>query len=453
MFEPQRHSCDVRGRSTLWSLFNIENENHRKSSASLIDQQPQIEEEEEDDDNPEISHEAEIIQNEEDNEIRVCEDEPALVQEQVEVKEEEDEEIKTIKQHIDRESNPKKPPSSSGMDLKEIAGSFWSAASVFSKKWQRWRENQKLKKRRQQSRRGEPTLPVEKPISRQFRETQSEIADYGFGRRSCDTEPARFSLDTARISSDDVRPSFEKPRASWDGYLSRSFARLPPILSAVEDHSPVAAVHVARSDMQIPVEQDEEVLGGLTQTREYYIDTSRRRKSLDRSSSIRKTAAAVVADMDNNHSNSLRDDCSETFELPYGVAMGASERKSLKKSRKWKNIWGLIIKRSKDEDEDERYSRANGVERSFSESWQGFNMNLSRSNSRNINGGMFRNSGRMKRDEIVLERNRSARYSPSHIDNGLLRFYLTPMGGSCRRPGKNKANNSQSIARSVMRLY
>lgn len=45
---------------------------------------------------------------------------------------------------------------------------------------------------------------MEKPISRQFRETQSEIADYGFGRRSCDIDP-RFSLDAGRISFDDPR--------------------------------------------------------------------------------------------------------------------------------------------------------------------------------------------------------------------------------------------------------
>ncbi|KAF2306353.1 hypothetical protein GH714_016970 [Hevea brasiliensis] len=407
-----------------------------------------------------------------------------------------------MKDHIDLDSQTKKP---SGRDFKEIAGSFWSAASVFSKKLQKWRQKQKLKKRRNGGP-GSATLPVEKPIGRQYRETQSEIADYGFGRRSCDTDP-RFSLDAGRISFDDPRYSFDEPRASWDGYLiGRTFPRMPTMVSVVED-APVNVV-----------------------LRDYYSDSSsRRRRSFDRSNSIRKTAAAVVAEIDelkhehasassaaasaanakvspatvdyflapklvvpdrDSNSNSLRDDCSETFEMGFrdhASIVGNGERKGAKKSRRWSkawNIWGFIHRRSVNKDEDEdMYSRANGVERSFSESWQelreerngevrgAFNPKIWRSNSsvswRNSNGlgggsfGSARKSsvetnghGRKKRDEFVLERNRSARYSPNNIDNGLLRFYLTPMRSSRRGGwGKNKSTHAQSIARSVLRLY
>ncbi|KAL2554753.1 hypothetical protein Fot_08372 [Forsythia ovata] len=129
---------------------------------------------------------------------------------------------------------------------------------------------------------------------RKYRETQSEIADYGFGRTSCDTDP-RFSLDAGRISFDDPRYSFDEPRASWDGHsIGRSFLRMPSM-----------------SDTQIPVEgqvmmttncasEFEGVPGGSVQTQEYYLhsSSSRRRMSLDRSISICKTAAAVVAEMD-----------------------------------------------------------------------------------------------------------------------------------------------------------
>lgn len=118
-------------------------------------------------------------------------------------------------------------------------------------------------------------------------------------------------------------------------------------------------------------------------------------------------------------------------------------------------------------------NRANGVERSLSESWQEMrrerngdvrvNRNMFRSNSsvswRNSNGigGSFASSVRnsnvemngKKKNGFVLERNRSARYSP---DNGLLRFYLTPLRGS-RRGGLGKPTNSHSIARSVLRLF
>ncbi|CAN1303819.1 Protein OCTOPUS [Linum perenne] len=418
-----------------------------------------------------------------------------------------------MKDHIDLDSQTKKRVS------------FWSAASVFSKKLQKWRQKQKLKKQRGNRGGGgsvSGTLPVEKPIGRQYRETQSEIADYGFGRRSCDTDP-RFSLDIGRMSFDDPRYSFDEPRASWDGYLmGRTFpTRMPTMLSVVED-APV----VMRSDAHIPVEEpaaslisavnsvteDEFVPGGCAQTRDYYTDSSsRRRKSLDRSNSIRSTAAAVVAEIDElkcpkvelreySHSNSVRDDCSvETFETGFRdsasvVANGGDRKEGAKKSKRWGkgwSIWGFIHRRSVNKDDDRYSSRGNGVERSFSESWPdlrgerngnngrvGFNPNLMRSNSsvswRNSNGfgggigsfGSGRKSnvetcssgngfgGRKKRDEFVLERNRSARYSPSSVDNnapqGGSRIAASTGGGGW---GKSKTHQAHSIARSVLRLY
>lgn len=520
-FEPQRKSCDVRGRNTLWSLFSIDDETKTGKPTCSQNKNPNdiggrtVKEEEEDE--PEDDEDCENVVDE-------IIEEPVPVEPEIVVEEEVNgrDILKPMKDHIDLDSQAKKAK-------KEITGSFWSAASVFSKKWHNWRKKQKLKKRNNGENSG--TLPVEKPISRCYnnRDTQSEIADYGFGRRSCDTDP-RFSLDAGRISFDDPRYSFDEPRASWDGYLiGRSFPRMPPMVSVIED-API--VHIPRFDNQIPVEEprlsmtsineDEEVPGGTIQTKEYYSDSSsRRRKSLDRSNSIRKTAAAVVAEMDemksaavsnakvlpamgdqflgakvligerdsNSNSNSLRDDCSETFELTgfrdnNGSVIGNGERKESKKSRRWAwNLWGFMHRRvsgNKDE-EDDRYSRSNGVERSFSESWQdlrtngdvrgGINRKVFRSNSsvswRNsmgIGGGSFgsvRKSGvemnghvKKKRDDIVLERNRSSRYSPNHLDNGLLRFYLTPMRGSRRGlPGKSRSNGSHSIARSLLRLY
>lgn len=532
-FEPQRKSCDVRGRNTLWSLFSIDDETKTGKPTCSQNQnandigdgfaggpvKEEEEEEEDDEEEPENGEDSgnvvdEIIEEEIQVENEV---EPEIVVEE----EVNGDALKPMKDHIDLDSQSKK--GSGGKDLKEIAGSFWSAASVFSKKWHNWRKKQKLKKRNNGENSG--TLPVEKPISRRYRDTQSEIADYGFGRRSCDTDP-RFSLDAGRISFDDPRYSFDEPRASWDGYLiGRSFPRMPPMVSVIED-APV--VHIPRSDNQIPVEEprlsmtsineNEGMPGGTIQTKEYYSDSSsRRRKSLDRSNSIRKTAAAVVAEIDemkaasnakvlpamgdqflgakvlvgerdsNSYTNSLRDDCSETFELT-GFRDNSSviengERKESKKSRRWAwNLWGFIHRRvsgNKDE-EDDRYSRSNGVERSFSESWQdlrtngdvrgGINRKVFRSNSsvswRNSTGvggsfGSMRKSSiemngnvKKKRDDIVLERNRSARYSPNHLDNGLLRFYLTPMRGSRRGlPGKSRPNGSHTIARSLLRLY
>ncbi|CAN1275724.1 Protein OCTOPUS [Linum perenne] len=512
VFEPQRRSCDVRGRSTLSSLFCHDDE--RKNPAKK--EAPNIEEPILTARNSNAKPIEEIIEEEDEEEDEEEEEEGIVMEPEPVLELVQEEELKTMKDHIDLDSQTKKP---SGKDLK---GSFWSAASVFSKKLQKWRQKQKMKKRRNGG-------GVEKQLGKQYRETQSEIADYGFGRRSCDTDP-RFSLDAGRISFDDARYSFDEPRASWDGHMVArtfpTFPRMPTMLSVVEDAPPP----VMRSDAQIPVEEepvsstnsltegDEMVPGGTAQTRDYYSDSSsRRRKSLDRSSSIRKTAAAVVAEIDefksissnskvspanvpkitpldwretNSNSNSLRDDCSvETFDMGYrdnASVLGSTNGK--KKSRRWGkawNIFGFINRRSNvNKDEDDRYSRVNGVERSYSESWPelrggrvtGLNPKLMRSNSSvswrnsNIGGGSGRRSnvetcssgyGRKNKEEFVFDKNRSNRYSPSHVDNGLLRFYLTPLRGSRRASGsggiggwgKSKTNQVHSIARSVLRLY
>ncbi|MED6210374.1 hypothetical protein PIB30_063485, partial [Stylosanthes scabra] len=73
----------------------------------------------------------------------IVEEEPEQLQPEPEIVVVPEEELlKPMKEHIDLDSNAKK---SSGRDFK---GSFWSAASVFSKKLQKWRQKQKLKKQR-----------------------------------------------------------------------------------------------------------------------------------------------------------------------------------------------------------------------------------------------------------------------------------------------------------------
>ncbi|KNA06606.1 hypothetical protein SOVF_179450 [Spinacia oleracea] len=601
-FEPQRKSCDVRGRSTLFSLFSQEQRcaqqihhpviNEPSTSSAVIElkagelgvgdhvvgEAAEEEFHEGIDNGDEIQViEEEIVEcnddnnnyNSVDNKVRNSSGEQAVGR----ISQRETVDLKPMKDHIDLDSQNKK------VGNKDSKGSFWSAASVFSKKlraWTRKNNNQKIKKHMG----GSHTVQVtgkKSNAGRNYRDTQSEIADYGFGRRSCDTDPrfsldagrfsvdaataGRYSVDAGRMSFDDPRCSFDEPRASWDGYLiGRNFPRMiPPMVSVVED-APPPPVAVLRKDAQIPVEEprrssvsingDDPFPGGASQTKDYYSDSSsRRRKSLDRSSSIRKTAAAVVAEMDemknecgvkisppcadylngtkvvagigigigggggggdrdfrgldmlnsNSNTNSLRDDYSESFDMGYrdnaSVIGSNCDRKGSKKSSRWRawNIWGLIYRRgnTKGDDED-RYSRSipNGVERSYSESWQGdprggFSRNMFRSNSSvswrnsyNVGGaatGSFGSSSSMKKaggggggggggtkkkEEFVLERNRSARYSPSHNsthttdNNGMLRFYLTPMRGSRRgSSGKPKPAYSHSFARSVLRFY
>ncbi|OIW17667.1 hypothetical protein TanjilG_29017 [Lupinus angustifolius] len=416
-----------------------------------------------------------------------------------------------MKTHIDLNS-----PQQSKKASKHFKGSFWSAPSLFTNKLHKWMQKHKMKKHNNET--ISTTFQVENPIS-----------DYCLRKRSCDTDP-RFSLDIGRMSfENDPMYSFDEHRASLDGYLiGRTMVpRMHTMLSLVED----APMHVLRTDTQFPVEEptnfddndDDNVPGGSAQTREYYDLSFRRRKSIDRSNSIKKTATAVVNEMvelkDSSivntsvnvnafklggfvdcdlRPNSLRGDCcseKQTTELGFKdsssvIGNGDSKGSNSKKSRRWSkawSIWGFIHRRggNKDEDEDEdRYSRANkGARHSFSESWQDlrgdhngnrdvngtFNGRLFRSNSsvshRNVgniggsfgivrrNGNESNEHGKKAKNEFVLERNKSARYSPKNIDNGLLQLYLTPTRGSKRNGSVKISNQANSIPRTLPKLY
>lgn len=319
---------------------------------------------------------------------------------------EEEEQLKAMKDHMGLDSQTKKKTT------------FWSTASVFSKKLQQWRQKQKLKKPKNGDN-GSVRLPSENPL----------------GRRSCDIAPPRFSFDDSRFS-------FDEPRASWDGYLmgrtTTPFAKVP-IASMVEDH-PLTMDSINGGSLP----------GGSAQTRDYYSD-SRRRKSLDRSNSIRKTAAAVVAEIDELKSistakvspaivDSNSNSNSETFEISSFkdnasiIMNGDRTKKSKKWSTKAWNILAFIHRKNvhKNEDED-KYSRASGVERSYSYSESaseprlGFNPKLMRSSS----SVSWRNSSRFGAES-----------------NGRLRF--DTMSGGVGGSGKCRGDHSHSVPK---RLY
>ncbi|PKA56157.1 UPF0503 protein [Apostasia shenzhenica] len=495
--EPKRKSCDVRARNTLWSLFHQDDMNRAAGHVFLPmpsysvagagdGLSSEIVEE-----CPDLGFPADAVPEEEGQEdsddIMAAAD---VTRDSMEMAEEE---IRPMKDHIDVDSQAKKPPAK---DLKEIAGSFWLAASVFSKKLRNWRRKQKLKKKPPSA------MPPEKSarFCRRFRDTQSEIAVDALGRRSCDIDP-RFSLDAGRISFDDPRYSWDEPRASWDGYLiggSRSLLpRLPPMLAVVED-SP--APTVPRFDGQIPVEEDLAIPGGSSQTRDYYDDSSscRHRRSLDRSSSTRKlsfetneatwatnaiakASSSTCAELlRSNHgskhgrdsrewsSNSLRDERCESFDS--GFRDQPKVPPPAKKSRRWTKAWGLwgfIHRRG-----GSGRTRENGVERSLSETWPElgsmvYDGKIYRSNScvnsrSSILNGLEsderkRKKKKKKREEMELEKNATTRYSSGHLENGLLRFYLPPLNGSRRRSGgglgKSKYSSPHSFTGSMLSLY
>ncbi|KAM0889464.1 hypothetical protein ACQ4PT_027669 [Festuca glaucescens] len=555
--EPQRHSCDVRGRATLWALFHQDDRDRVRdgtafgsfpvssSAAAAValntavplplqhppPPPPRVLEDFSEEDIP-------VVMEYEDEITEVVE--PVLPEvdtsgsgEIIETEPNAGRGVKAMKEHMDLESSePAKP---APKDMKEIAGSFWVAASVFSKKWQKWRRKQKMKKDAAVSKAAAAAMPPpEKPSKPSFlrrRRLRGEAgSEHALGRRSCDTDP-RFSLDAGRMSIDDAGFSWDEPRASWDGYLFGAGAgvglgrapppltRLPPILSGMED-TPGGPV-VERSDGQIPVEDDADLEppGGSFQTRDYYLDSSsRRRRSLERTSSVRRPSLEVTepqkpAPAGNESpigggpefyhfhhaedlldrgfsSNSLVEDISASLEA--ALSGGPSSKKPPRWRKAW-SLWGFIHRRAAGR-------RTGGgpsdiADRSFSEPWpdlrvrgggagSGSNMqrcgsNLSARSSFSSNSGGLGSSrrsyvdvnGNVRRrgEELhpphALERNRSARHSPGRgsVDNGMLRFYLTPMRsggvGGARRggggvPGKaGRQLTSQSFARSVLRLY
>uniref|UniRef100_A0A0D9WH64 Uncharacterized protein n=1 Tax=Leersia perrieri TaxID=77586 RepID=A0A0D9WH64_9ORYZ len=548
--EPQRRSCDVRGgRSTLWALFHQDDRERVRdgtafgafpasSSAAAAALAAEVQHPPQPPCVPEVFLEEEIaVVEEEDSDEITPVVEPVLV---VDMSGEMETEAKAMRDHIDLECSQAKKPQQK--DLKEIAGSFWLAASVFSKKWQKWRRKQKLKKQDAAAGGSKAAAaampPPEKPSKPSFlrrsRFRGEAGSEFAGGRRSCDTDP-RFSLDAGRMSVDDVGFSWDEPRASWDGYLFGAgngiglgrapppLSRLPPILSAMED-SPAGIVE--RSDGQIPVEDDSQpepdpdadTPGGTAQTRDYYDTSSRRRRSLERTSSVRRpsfevndakpvlpasaTAAAITNGKDSpligssefyhfQHAEDLlehhRFSTSSLIE-DFPVSLDADKKQPRRWRKAW-SLWGLIHRRAAGA---RRNGRGGGggaavdvADRAFSEPWpelrvrglynarmQRCNSNASARSSFSSNSGGLGSSRRSyvdgsgngnvkrRREECVLDRNRSARYSPGHAaDNGMLRFYLTPMRSASGRrtpglPAKGgRQLRSQSLARSMLRLY
>ncbi|GAB2274440.1 hypothetical protein Dimus_009210 [Dionaea muscipula] len=311
-YEPRRNSCDVRVRSSLWALFNVEDEGctglggcrggdcevESKNLGLHSGTFPVLELEEdeaasgEDEDDHDHDHDENEYEDDNDDhrdEIRpvggqIRDFEEGIMQNVDDYRGivDEFEDSKRVKEFIDLEIKSSSKPGR--RDFKEIAGSFWIAASVFSRKLRNLRRRQRSRK----SGGGENLggMPIDRLRGRrqqqQLRDTQSEVGDYynyGFGRRSCDADPrcsvdlgrasvddggrmwldllgrrscdttdSKFSIDLSRASVDGGRASvseaapprcsFEPPRASWDGgYLTgRLLARATtPTYSNNED--------------------------------------------------------------------------------------------------------------------------------------------------------------------------------------------------------------------------
>ena len=470
--DPRRRSCEVRlppPRGSLSVLFNHDCKSNKPTNR-----------------NAEIRSSIAgvgIGENEHSDAVRVFGDEDA--------------EGKTMKEFIDLELRNRK---GAGKDFRDIAASFRGAASEFSKRLMKWRRKLNPKRNHHNDVVGDDVCSVEKLGFRSLRETQSEVGEYGFalGRRSCDTDP--------RLSVDDSRFSFEAPRASWDGYLlGKAYPRVS---------------HMVGIGDRVLVEEEEEghvslgngeecCPGGSAQTKHYYSDWHRRRRSFDRSNSHRKS---IMGDVDELRVISNAKVSPATTELFYGAkvlitknglrdvnlkssdsVMGSGSKvdacdvaigDGLNKFHKWGRLWsklGLVQRRREDMLEEGEYGGGDGggggggvVKKPIAESWQKLRRVVNGKGSESVSQKLIRSysvscrdpcrtSGLVNgfggsetkghilngRQRFMLQKNRSVRYSPSNVDSGLLRFYLTPLKSYRRsRSAKSTLKNSNSTARS-----
>ncbi|ESQ42477.1 hypothetical protein EUTSA_v10015909mg [Eutrema salsugineum] len=232
--QPRRRSCDVRSNDgSLHDRF-ADDEEERLASSIRFPLVPDLKEDEEDE--------------EEDGEDIRGFDEGRASMRLVEEEIEDGEQKKTMKEFIDLESRNHQIKKNNGKDLKEIASVFSRTLKKFSL----------------------PKHPKngKNPDAGNVGIYSKRRSETGLGRRSCDVDP-RLSLDAGRIS-------FEEPRASWDGCLTgKTYPKLTPLSAVTED---------AKASPEKKADDDEEKKpGGTAQTRDYYLD-SRRRRSFDRSS-------------------------------------------------------------------------------------------------------------------------------------------------------------------------
>ncbi|XP_052171973.1 protein OCTOPUS-like [Diospyros lotus] len=501
--EPRRKSCDARARSTLGHLFDVDDEEKGLGRGIEVESK-----------NLGFSGVTRSVAEIRDK-IRVSEDVSGANGNVSQPRDEEfEEDVKTMKEHIELEWQSRRHKV---RDFKHIAESFWGAASVFSQKLRKLKLKQRMRKPSDcgESRSGGGDLtPGNKQNGRQFRETQSEVGDYGYGRRSCDTDP-RFSVDAARMSLDDPRFSFDEPRASWDGYMiARTIPRLAPMLSVIENammplplmNRAGYGVGVSIEEQMNPINEDETTSGGSAQTRDYCSDSSssQRQNSFDCSSSgkssnkktvtlevdkMKSLSDYKVSNMESAVANtdtrdidfgSVKYDHSGRFESAGKDAIsvaGGGIQDGGKKLGKWRKAWNILgfmhrfhdIKYEVPEGNAIGYplgdclEKQNGdadVAADGSSSGKFVRIGSCSSSSYKMNGSFHRSSSVAEsrsyavksREEPALEQNRSARYSPSHFDNGLLRFHLTPSWTSRRKSGRSRRKNSHSSAKSVLRM-
>ncbi|GAB2285772.1 hypothetical protein Dimus_020209 [Dionaea muscipula] len=569
--EPRRNSCDVRVRSSLLELFNLEDDGCSGLSHNCEIESTNLgllrgtcpvlelnEDEGESHNADDGEDDNENIRAVVDSEIRHFEDAIVPDAEHIEEITEECEDTKSMKELIDLEFMSSKPVR---RDFKEIASNFWVAASVFSRKLRNLRGEQRSRKSS-----GQPggdggvaahenlrEMQIDKLRGRWLRDAQSEVGDYGFGRRSCDTDPrcsvdfgrasiddggrvwldllgrrscdtdSKFSIDLGRASVDGggarmsvseaarCSTSFQPPSVSWDEQVARrTVARgATPTVSVIENA--MATVYgfdnQTLAEEKLMVNGDDTHFDGIGKFDSVCLQRQRQSKGFDHSKmalddEIRQTSNGkdspanveifhgtrlLISEKEMKGSlgfSCLEDDSlgsSESASKDTALSSSSNSGKQSKKGRRWTklcSILGFLQPRNHNKQGDEEKSIRGGADDPLADSsWKtpklvcSYSSNTTPSTVHRTSDRTPTNGrSRKRREEAVLKRycsaryspnNQSARYSPSSsLDNGLLRFNLTPLKTYRRRSIKEKVVDccanvpfSMSYKRSSLRNY
>ncbi|KAL7082036.1 hypothetical protein ACP275_14G075600 [Erythranthe tilingii] len=479
--EPRRRSCDVvssGGGGSLSTLFNVDDLKSGSESEAKVESK-----------NVGLSRVTyTVIESKEKNQdevIRVSSNKLGVLDADCVDSDGEGEEgeFKTMKEYIDLEF-PNKTKKSK--DLKEIAGNFWGAASIFSKKLRKWREKNSKMKKHSDSSNGKSGVGDDGNLKsfedrRKLGERHSEIVGR---RRSCDTEP-RFSVDGGRIS-------FEEPRASWDGYMiARTIPRLAPMFSVVENGI-LGNVNNRFENRRLSVDggqqmhsiiEDESSSGASGNSDS---SSSMRQSSSDRSSSVHSFAKKVTSS--ENVKLVITEKELKDWHLGCGINDGLESFGSVsrntppiesvgnlnvqaKKSVRWRkvcNVFGLKVKNG-GENVIEPCIDENCEKKQTEEAVKEIGgWNLARSSSvvgsrASCDDAIRSSYGRRSVDNAYnafrgmedskLGRNQSTKYSSSGLDDGVTPFYMTPLRGLRNsKSGKFKLQNSHSVAGNILQL-
>ncbi|VFR03362.1 unnamed protein product [Cuscuta campestris] len=448
--EPRRTSCDVRDRNSLALLFDIndgppssdvkvETKNIGFSRLGRFDGEPIKD--------AEIGGEARVPIDPNVNDVDM------------------EGELKTMKEFIDLEiqSGNQRPK-----DLRVFAGNFWEAASVFSKKLQKWRHKQHGKRiqsgedgnRVSSNANTSDGFSIRKSGNQKtenLRETQSDVGENAVGRRSCDTEP-RFSVENPPIMIDE-------PRASWDGYL------------AARNISGQSNSDSSFSQRESCSDRSSSVLS-FDNNKGLGLECHHHQHHLDSTKSASLKLVITEKELKDWHLKSVKDPSFKSFEPPpketppSPAAAGScnnkhSNRSTKKNATTWKKVWNVFgfkqklsdtkgevqsnnseKKQNPELENPMRLARSSSVVRARNSTDKIDMIPGRRSVSEGVGYGYANNKGRF----LLAERNRNGKCNSSSLDGGgVLPFYLMPLRTSrSKSSSRSMLLNSDCISENVL---